>query len=198
MKRREFIKGALGGAIAGGALQACGGAETGGIGGESAAVQTRPRVNWRLASSFPRGLDTIFGAAETLAARVEILSEGRFKIRVYSEGELVPGLQVSGRGTAGHGASRSHRELLLQGKEPGPRFRHRDALRTHFAAAECMALRRRRPRADARALRGLQHHQLPRWQHRYPDGRLVQQRGSHPRRHARSKNADSRTPVATS
>ena len=122
MKRREFIKGALGGAIAGGALQACGGAETGGIGGESAAVQTRPRVNWRLASSFPRGLDTIFGAAETLAARVEILSEGRFKIRVYSEGELVPGLQVldaaqQGTVQVGHTAS-----YYFKGKNPALAF----------------------------------------------------------------------------
>ena len=74
------------------------------------AVQTSPRVTWRLASSFPNSLDTIYGAAEVLAQRVEQLTEGRFRIRAYSAGELVPAFEVLGavqKGTVqmGHAAS---------------------------------------------------------------------------------------------
>lgn len=74
------------------------------------AVQTSPRVVWRLASSFPNSLDTIYGASEVLARRVEELTDGRFRIRAYSAGELVPAFEVLGavqNGTVhmGHGAS---------------------------------------------------------------------------------------------
>ena len=58
------------------------------------AVHARPRLRWRLASSFPRGLDTIFGSGEVLAERVGAMTGGRFEISVYPAGELVPGLQV--------------------------------------------------------------------------------------------------------
>jgi TRAP-type mannitol/chloroaromatic compound transport system substrate-binding protein len=51
-------------------------------------------VNWRLVSSFPRSLDTIFGAAEVLAERVAALSGNKFKITVHAAGEIVPGLEV--------------------------------------------------------------------------------------------------------
>ncbi len=71
---------------------------------------TEPEIRWRLASSFPKSLDTIYGAAEMLAKRVAGLTGGRFQIRVFAGGELVPGLQVLdevGRGTVecGHTAS---------------------------------------------------------------------------------------------
>ena len=73
-------------------------------------VITKPRLMWRLASSYPRSLDTIYGAAEVLADRVEALTEGQFQIRTFPAGELVPGLEVLGavqRGTVqmGHSAS---------------------------------------------------------------------------------------------
>ena len=68
-----------------------------------------PTIQWRLASSFPKSLDTIYGAAETLAKRVAELTGGKFQIRVFAGGELVPGLQVLdavGNGTVecGHSA----------------------------------------------------------------------------------------------
>ena len=79
MKRRDFLKnGSI--AAAGGAVVAGCGSGTESSGG-AAAVQTRPRVSWRIASSFPRSLDTIYGAAEVLAARVSELTDGRFTIR---------------------------------------------------------------------------------------------------------------------
>ena len=95
MKRRDFLSGALlGGAAASTTLIACG--QSGPEGGSAGApaVHTRKKVTWRLASSFPRGLDTIFGASEVLAKRVEALSGGAFRVRVYPAGELVPGLEV--------------------------------------------------------------------------------------------------------
>ena len=68
-----------------------------------------PTIRWRLASSFPKNLDTIYGAAELLSKRVAALTGGKFQIRIFAGGELVPGLQVLdavGNGTVecGHSA----------------------------------------------------------------------------------------------
>jgi len=57
-------------------------------------AQTAPRIRWRMATSWPRSLDTLFGAAELVAKRVSDLTEGRFEIQVFPAGELAPGLQV--------------------------------------------------------------------------------------------------------
>ena len=89
--RRNFL-GAAAGVVGAGLVTACGGDGGGSAGGP--AVVTRPNVNWRLASSFPRGLDAIFGSAEMLGHITESLTDGRFRIRAYPAGELVPGLQV--------------------------------------------------------------------------------------------------------
>jgi TRAP-type mannitol/chloroaromatic compound transport system substrate-binding protein len=118
MKRRDFARTA---AVAGaGLLAGCG--EGPGARRHAAAVHDRPRVQWRLASSFPRGLDTIFGAAEGLARRVSEATDGLFEIRVYPAGELVPGLQVmdavqQGTAHAGHSAS-----YYFIGKNPALAF----------------------------------------------------------------------------
>ena len=84
MKRREII----GTALAAAALTACGEKSSG------PAVQTKKKVRWNLASSFPRSLDTLFGGAQVLADHVEAMSGGNFKIKVYSGGELVPPFEV--------------------------------------------------------------------------------------------------------
>jgi TRAP-type mannitol/chloroaromatic compound transport system substrate-binding protein len=49
-----------------------------------------PTIKWRLASSFPKSLDTIYGAAEVLAKRIAELTDGKFEIRVFAGGEIVP------------------------------------------------------------------------------------------------------------
>ena len=49
-----------------------------------------PQVRWRCASSFPKSLDTIFGGAEVISKRVEQLTFGKFQMRVFAGGELVP------------------------------------------------------------------------------------------------------------
>ncbi len=82
------------------------------------AVQTSPRVSWRLASSFPNSLDTIYGAADVLARRVEELTDGRFRIRTHAAGEVVPAFEVlsavqNGTIQMGHGAS-----YYFRGKNP--------------------------------------------------------------------------------
>ena len=60
-----------------------------------AIAQGAPEVRWRCASSFPRTLDTIYGASEHVAKRVAAMTDGKFQIRVFQAGELVPGLQVA-------------------------------------------------------------------------------------------------------
>jgi len=55
---------------------------------------TTPTVRWRLASSFPKSLDTIFGGAEVLAKRLQEITSGRFQISVHAAGELMPAFGV--------------------------------------------------------------------------------------------------------
>jgi len=97
MERRSFIKKAAAGTAVG-AIAA------------PALAQTQPTINWRLASSFPKSLDTIYGAAETFSKRVAALTNGKFNIRVFAGGEIVPALQVmdavqAGTVEMGHSAS---------------------------------------------------------------------------------------------
>ncbi|MEP2724247.1 MAG: ABC transporter substrate-binding protein, partial [Roseibium sp.] len=82
MDRRKFISGAATGAIAGTALAT------------PALAQSNPKVSWRLQSSYPRSLTTIFGGAETLSKYVSDLTDGNFELKVFSGGEIVPGLQT--------------------------------------------------------------------------------------------------------
>ena len=55
-------------------------------------VHAQPAVRWRLASSFPRSLDTIYGGAEIFARFVKTLSGGKFDVSVHAAGELAPAL----------------------------------------------------------------------------------------------------------
>src|SRR3989338_5455577 len=80
MKRSDLLRGAGAGALAGA------------IG--SARAADLPAIRWRLASSFPKSLDTIYGAGEVLADRLRKISDGKFQVRVFAAGEIVPGLQV--------------------------------------------------------------------------------------------------------
>ena len=81
MKRREFLKAA-------------------GVGMTASAVatpaiaQSMPEVKWRLAASWPKSLDTLFGGCEYFAKRVSEVTDNKFQIQVFAAGELVPGLQV--------------------------------------------------------------------------------------------------------
>lgn len=97
MERRSFLKKATVGASVG-AIAA------------PALAQSQPTINWRLASSFPKSLDTIYGAAEIFSKRVAALTGGKFNIRIFAGGEIVPALQVmdavqAGTVEIGHSAS---------------------------------------------------------------------------------------------
>ncbi|TBN41317.1 ABC transporter substrate-binding protein [Paracoccus subflavus] len=85
MHRRSFLtKASVGGvAAAAGATLAA-----------PAIAQEAPTINWRLASSFPKSLDTIYGGGEELAQRLREASDGKFNIQVFAAGEIVPGLDA--------------------------------------------------------------------------------------------------------
>ena len=60
----------------------------------SPAVAQQPTIKWRLASSFPRSIEGLWGAAPTVAKLVGEMSDGKFVIESFAAGEIVPGLQV--------------------------------------------------------------------------------------------------------
>lgn len=57
-----------------------------------AIAQSMPELRWRLTSSFPKSLDTLYGAGENFAKYVAEMTDNRFQIRVFAAGEIVPGL----------------------------------------------------------------------------------------------------------
>jgi TRAP-type mannitol/chloroaromatic compound transport system substrate-binding protein len=60
----------------------------------SPAIAQAPTIKWRLASSFPKNLEGLWGAAPTVAKFVNEMSDGKFEIQPFAAGEIVPGLQV--------------------------------------------------------------------------------------------------------
>ena len=77
MERRSFIRRTgLAGVLAAGVAPAV--------------VHAQAAVRWRLASSFPKSLDTIFGAADSFAKKVGEMSGGKFQISTHAGGELMP------------------------------------------------------------------------------------------------------------
>ncbi len=84
MKRRDFLKGAGAGAAAGVGMSMA----------PLAGAAELPRLNWRMVTSWPQSLDTLYGGAVDVAKYVRELTSGRFNIRTYAAGELVGGLQV--------------------------------------------------------------------------------------------------------
>ena len=62
--------------------------------GAAPAVHAQAAIRWRLASSFPKALDTIYGAAEVFAQKVGDMTGGKFSISVHPGGELMPAFGV--------------------------------------------------------------------------------------------------------
>ncbi len=99
MQRRSFLKKAALGAAAGGSTLAT-----------PAFAQENPSITWRLASSFPRSADAIYSGGENVAKFISEATGGKFKIRVFPGGEIVPALGVldsveNGTVECGHTAS---------------------------------------------------------------------------------------------
>jgi TRAP-type mannitol/chloroaromatic compound transport system substrate-binding protein len=84
MQRRKFLTKAAGTGLAG--ILAAGVAP--------AAIAQQANIRWRLASSFPKALDTIYGAAETFSKAVSDATGGKFAISVHAGGELMPPFSV--------------------------------------------------------------------------------------------------------
>jgi TRAP-type mannitol/chloroaromatic compound transport system substrate-binding protein len=106
MDRRRLV---LGGAAGGGALLAK---------PNLANAQGAPRIRWRCPNSFPKTLDTLYGAAEIVSRRVAEMSDGAFQIQVSGPGEIVPALQILdavGQGSVECGFTSS---LFYYGKDP--------------------------------------------------------------------------------
>ncbi len=86
MDRRSFLtRGTIGGIGAAGAAALA----------APALAQSMPKVTWRLTSSFPTSLDTIYGGAEVLSKMVSEATDGNFQIQPFAAGEIVPGLQAA-------------------------------------------------------------------------------------------------------
>src|SRR6185295_3321053 len=83
MDRRSFITKASVGGIAAAAASAL---------AAPAIAQTNPKISWRVTSSFPKSLDTIFGGAVTMADYVRDATDGNFDMQIFGAGEIVPGL----------------------------------------------------------------------------------------------------------
>ncbi len=78
MERRSFLKKA-GVSLAAGAVAA------------PALAQNLPAIKWRMASSFPKSLDTLHGTAEFLVKRISEMTGGKLQIQLFAAGEIVPG-----------------------------------------------------------------------------------------------------------
>jgi TRAP-type mannitol/chloroaromatic compound transport system substrate-binding protein len=55
-----------------------------------AIVLAQANVRWRLTSSFPKSLDTLFGVADVFAKHVSNMTGGKFQISTHAAGEIVP------------------------------------------------------------------------------------------------------------
>jgi len=109
MKRRQFLRGAGVGLMATAVAK-------------PAVAQTNPAIKWRLTSSYPKTLDTVYDACETIARFVAEATDNQFQIQPFAAGEIVPSLQAmdavsNGTVEACHTAS-----YFYFGKEPALAF----------------------------------------------------------------------------
>jgi hypothetical protein len=81
LKRRQFLK------VAGVGLATA-------VVAKPAIAQVNPTIKWRLTSSFPRSLDTLYGSVETLSKFVAEATDNQFQMQAFAAGEIVPGLNA--------------------------------------------------------------------------------------------------------
>ena len=136
MKRRDFLKVSAAGAAAT-AIAA------------PAIAQSSPEVKWRLTSSFPKSLDTIYGGAEQLSKYVAEMTDNKFQIQVFAAGEVVPGLQALDA-TSNDTVEMCHTVVLLLCRQ-GPDLRdlRLGAVRPQRAPAELLVVPGRRQASSA-------------------------------------------------
>nr|WP_295557992.1 TRAP transporter substrate-binding protein [uncultured Hyphomicrobium sp.] len=83
-----------------------------------AIVSSMPTLTWRLTSSFPKSLDTIYGSAETFSRIVREMTDGRFNIQVFAAGEIVGPLQAADAVTDGTVEAAHTTSYYYWGKDP--------------------------------------------------------------------------------
>jgi TRAP-type mannitol/chloroaromatic compound transport system substrate-binding protein len=83
-----------------------------------AIVESMPTLTWRLTSSFPKSLDTIYGASETFARVVSEMTDGKFTIQVFAAGEIVGGLQAADAVSDGTVEAAHTASYYYWGKDP--------------------------------------------------------------------------------
>ena len=106
MKRRQLIDRLAIAATTGTMLVACDRTNN----SPSVEANDLPNIRWRMVTSWPKSLDTIYGGAQTVCDRVAAMTGGKFTIEPYAAGEIVPGLEVldavqNGTVECGHTAS---------------------------------------------------------------------------------------------
>src|SRR6201996_6548689 len=89
MKRRDFLKVSAAGAAASAAVAS------------PAIAQSMPELKWRMTSSFPKSLDTLYGASLEFSKYFAGMTDNKFQIQVFSAGEIVPGLQAPAAPSSG-------------------------------------------------------------------------------------------------
>lgn len=87
MERRKFIRASAAGLA--------------GVAVSSQALAQSPSVKWRMASRFPKSLDALQLAVDHVAKKVSVATEGKFEIRTYAPGEIVPAAGVPAAVKAG-------------------------------------------------------------------------------------------------
>ncbi|MBP0031125.1 TRAP transporter substrate-binding protein [Roseofilum sp. Guam] len=111
MKRRKLLAYTTTGAATTLALAACSAQTTTSQNTRTSPTNSAlPNIRWKMATSWPTSLDTLYGSAKMVADKVESMTDGRFVIEVFAGGEIVPGLQVldavqAGTVECGHSAS---------------------------------------------------------------------------------------------
>src|ERR1700730_8173726 len=83
MKRRQFLT-AVGTGVALAAIA------------KPAIAQSMPTIRWRLTASWPKSLDTIYGACESISRFVSEATDGKFQIQTFAVGGQMRTLAVIG------------------------------------------------------------------------------------------------------
>ena len=140
MKRRKFLT-AMGAGAAAATIAS------------PAIAQSMPTLKWRLTASWPKSLDTLFGACTLISKYVSEATDGKFQIQTFAAGEIVPGLQVLELGAERHRRAGPHRDVLLHRQGPDLGAVLLGSVRAERASAERLVLSWRRPEADRRVRR---------------------------------------------
>jgi TRAP-type mannitol/chloroaromatic compound transport system substrate-binding protein len=66
-----------------------------------AMAQGTPAVKWRMSTGWPKSLDTLYGSADELCKRVGEMTDGKFEIRCFAGGEIIPPAQAMEAASSG-------------------------------------------------------------------------------------------------